>query len=104
MITNIKTTEEFRALIESNETVFVDFWAEWCGPCKYMGPILSAFAEANPSVTVAKVDVDENQELSEAYGIRSIPTIAVFQKDLTPVKTIIGAVPLSTLDSALKAL
>ncbi len=66
-------------VLESEGTVVVDFWAPWCGPCRTQGPILERFAGNNTDVTVVKVNVDESPQVAQAFGIRSIPTIAVFE-------------------------
>jgi thioredoxin 1 len=105
MIVKIESPEDLRKLVSENDTVFVDFWAEWCGPCKMMNPILSKFSDENQKeVVVAKIDVDAVGELAQAYNVSSIPTIAIFQKSLVPSKRIVGAVPISTLEAALKSL
>lgn len=67
----------------------VDFWAPWCGPCRMQGPILEDFASNNTDVKVCKVNVDENPELSEKFGIMSIPSLLVF-KNGSLVKTAVG--------------
>ena len=75
------TVENFEDEVEkSNKTVLVDFYADWCGPCKTMSPIIDEIAEENlDNVKVGKVNCDENMELVEKYGIMSIPTILVFK-------------------------
>lgn len=83
--------ETFNDLINSESTVLVDFWAEWCGPCKKMLPVLQDVAEEG-LVTVAKVNVDENPDLSQQYEISSIPTMLLF-KNGQVVHQIIGAMP-----------
>ena len=71
---------DFQAeVLEAKETVLVDFWAPWCGPCRMQAPVLEKFAEENPAVKVVKVNVDDNQELAMEHNISSIPTLLVFQ-------------------------
>lgn len=73
------TKENFNELISKEKTTIVDFWAEWCGPCRMLGPILDSLASENPEIQVVKVDVDSNSELSTEYGIRSIPAVYIFR-------------------------
>ena len=67
-------------VLKSNETVLVDFYADWCGPCKMMAPILESIAEDDNSFKVARINTDEADDLSREYGIMSIPTLLVFDK------------------------
>ena len=83
-------------VLMSDKTVVVDFWAEWCGPCKLVAPILEEIASANEGIVIAKPNVDENPQTSASYGITSIPTMNVY-KGGQVVKTIIGAKPKAAL-------
>jgi thioredoxin 1 len=86
------TTSTFDEVINSSETpVVVDFWAEWCGPCKMIAPILSEIAtEQTGKVTIAKLNVDENPDLAMRFNVMSIPTLLVFNKGEV-AKRLVGA-------------
>ena len=71
------TTKNFNETLDSNEIVIIDFWAEWCGPCKQFAPIFEKVAENNPDITFGKVNTEEQQALADRHGIRSIPTLMV---------------------------
>ena len=91
-------------VLKSDKTVLVDFWAEWCGPCKMVAPVLDEIAGENKEkITVAKLDIDVNQKTAQAYQVMSIPTMIVFQ-DGKPVKQIVGARPKAALLSDLRRL
>ena len=88
-------------VIKSDKTVVVDFWATWCGPCKMVAPVLDEIAgEYKNKLTVAKLDVDANQQTAQRYQVMSIPTMIVF-KNGQPVKQIVGARPKAALLSDL---
>jgi thioredoxin 1 len=84
-------------VLEAEEPVVVDFWAEWCGPCKMIGPSLEEIAnELNGKVKIAKLNIDENPELAAQFGVRSIPTLMIF-KDGQIADMKVGAAPKTAL-------
>ena len=97
MTTKTVTDASFAAdVLGSDKVVVVDFWAEWCGPCKMVAPILDEIAKENPQIVIAKMNVDENPQVPSSLGIVSIPTLNVY-KGGEIVKTIIGAKPKAAL-------
>ena len=95
--TKIVTDANFAdEVLMSEKPVLVDFWAEWCGPCKMVAPILEDIAANNDGLVIAKMNVDENPSTPATYGITSIPTMNVYQGGEI-VKTIIGAKPKAAL-------
>jgi len=87
------TTKNFTETLDKSDIIIIDFWAEWCAPCRLIAPIVEEIAkEYAGRVKVAKLDVDSNPTTSMNYGIRSIPTLLIF-KDGKPYETIIGAIP-----------
>ncbi len=98
------TDGNFAELISSNKVLVIDFSAEWCGPCKQMEPIIDGLAaDYDGKALIGKVDVDENPEVCEKYGIRNIPTILLF-KNGDVADRIVGATPKNTLEEKIKGL
>lgn len=104
MSTAVVTDASFDAdVLKSSEPVVVDFWAEWCGPCKMIAPALEEISdELAGKVKVAKLNIDENQGTAIKYGVRSIPTLILF-KDGKPVATQVGAAPKNRLADWIKS-
>ena len=94
-------SQEFQDIISNNETVLVDFFANWCGPCKMLAPSIDKLASEHPEAKVLKVDVDQEGSLAMQFGVQSIPTLIVF-KNGQAVNRQLGFVPYEALENMLK--
>jgi thioredoxin 1 len=98
------TDASFKELIATGKPVVVDFWAEWCGPCRMIGPVVEELAEEyEGKVIIGKINIDENSEVTDEFGIRSIPTILYF-KDGQLVDKVVGVTSKTNLETKLKAI
>lgn len=101
MPTTDLTLDTFESAIESNEIVLVDFWAEWCGPCRAFAPVYEKAAEEHADVLFGKVDTEDQQDLATRFGIRSIPTLMAF-RDQVLLYAQPGALPQQALADLLQ--
>jgi len=96
------TDQNLESTINDNDIVVIDFWAEWCGPCKSFAPVYEKVADSHPDIVFAKVDIEAQQQVAQMFGIRSIPTLAIFREQ-TLIMLEAGAMPESTLEQALES-
>ncbi|HEX4985515.1 MAG TPA: thioredoxin [Burkholderiales bacterium] len=95
------TRDNFEQVVTGNDTVIVDFWAPWCGPCRGFAPTFEAASEKYPGVVFAKVNTEEQPELAGSFDIRSIPTLMVFREKVILFSQP-GALPASALDAVIR--
>ena len=101
MTTAVKTDTFKHEVLQSDKPVIVDFWAEWCGPCHAVAPVLDRIVEEHGGeVKLVKVNIDEEQELAQRYGVASIPTMILF-RDGAPAAAAIGAQPKGAIERSL---
>ena len=96
----VKTDTFDDEVIQSGTPVLVDFWAEWCGPCHAIAPVLDQIAAERSDLKVVKLNIDEEPEIAQRYGVMSIPTLILF-KDGEPAAAAVGAMPKSMLEERL---
>ncbi len=100
----IFTEENFNDVLASNTVVVADFWATWCGPCRMVGPVIESLAkDYEGKAAIGKIDIEENDSLTEQYGIRNVPTVLFF-KNGQLVDKVVGAGPRAMYEDKLKAL
>jgi thioredoxin 1 len=99
MATNATTDTFETEVLQSDGKVIVDFWAEWCGPCHAVSPILDRIADEH-QVKIVKVNIDEQQDLAMRYGVQSIPLMVLFE-DGEPQASVVGAMPKSAIERQL---
>ncbi|AKJ05484.1 MAG TPA: thioredoxin [Archangium sp.] len=101
-VMNIGDAEFDKEVLKSDQPVLVDFWATWCAPCRAIAPAIEELAtQYKGKVKVAKIDIDNNQQVAEQYGIRSIPTLLIF-KNGAVAGTIVGALPKAKIEAAIQ--
>ena len=100
MADNVKTDDFDSEVLQSDQPVLVDFWAEWCGPCHAIAPVLDQIAAERDDLKVVKLNIDEEPGVAQRYGVMSIPTLILF-RDGEPAAAAVGAMPKSMLEERL---
>ncbi|MBN1465465.1 thioredoxin [candidate division KSB1 bacterium] len=101
MATKNLTLDALENTLKENDIVLIDFWAEWCGPCRMFGPTFERVSEKNPDIAFMKVNTEKEQQLAAVFGIQSIPTLAIFRDNIMIFKQP-GALPESALEDVIK--
>ncbi len=98
----VKDEADFDQILKENKSVFIDFYADWCGPCKMVGPVVEGLAEENKDVKFIKVNVDDNPEVAERYGVMSIPMLVAVKNGETAATTL-GFQPKESIQNVINA-
>jgi len=101
MATQKLSLNDLDQALEKNDILLIDFWAEWCGPCKMFGPTFEKVSEKYPEIGFYKVNTEDDMEMASAFGIQSIPTLAIFRDKILLYKQA-GALPESALDDVIR--
>jgi thioredoxin 1 len=101
MATTTLNQENLQDTLENNDIVMIDFWAEWCGPCKMFGPVYEQVSEKHGDIAFTKVNTEKQGDLAAAFGIQSIPTLAIFRDNILLYKNP-GALPENALEDLIK--
>ena len=94
------TQDNLESTIRDNDIVLIDFWADWCGPCKSFAPVYEKVAEDHPDIVFGKVDIQQQEQVAQMFGIRSIPTLAIFREQQL-IMLEAGAMAEGTLEQAI---